>query len=148
MPKLVSEIFLIVGVILGGFLFWQVLKGLKAKNWPTVSGKVADSKVTMHYDDEGDRMYGSFVSYLYNVDGLAYNGDKRSFGDYSSNNRQRAEKIVARYMPGTDVKVYYRPDDPEDSVLEPGTNMVMVLFLLLPAVFLVVGVLGLLGVLG
>ena len=152
MPKLVSEIFLIVGVILGGFLLWQVLKGLKAKNWPTVLGKVLASRVTtsVSYDDDGDRSitYGAEVSYRYVVEGFEYNGNRRSFADYSSSSIRRAEKIVAQYMPGTEVTVYYRPDEPDESVLEPGTNMVMFVFLLLPAIFLVIGVLGLLGVLG
>lgn len=151
MSNILFEIFLIIGVILGGFLLWQVLKGLKAKNWPTVPGRVLASRVTtsVSYDD-GHRSttYGAEVSYHFEVDGLEYTGDRRSFADYSSSSIRRAEKIVAKYMPGTEVTVYYRPDEPEESVLEPGTNMVMVLFLLLPAIFLVVGVLGLLGVLG
>ena len=151
MTKLVAEIFLIVGVLLGGFLLWQLIKGMKAKNWPTAQGRVIDSRVStsVSYDDDGDRSttYGAEISYSYDIDGYEYSGHRRSFSDFSSSNRRRAEKIVARYAPGTNMPVYYRPDDPEESVLEPGINLVSVLFLLLPAIFLVIGVLGLVGAL-
>ena len=152
MTKLVAEIFLIVGVLLGGFLLWQLIKGMKAKNWPTAQGRVIDSRVStsVSYDDDGDRSttYGAEISYSYDIDGYEYRGNRRSFADYSSSNRRRAEKIIARFAPGVDVPVYYNPEDPEKSVLEPGINVVSVLFLLLPGIFLVIGVLGLLGVLG
>ena len=151
MTKLVAEIFLVIGVLLGGFLLWQLIKGMKAKNWPTAPGKVVNSRVTrsVSQDSDGDRSttYGAEINYRYEVDGYEYSGDRRSFADYSSSNRRRAEKIVLRFAPGTDVDVYYRPDDPEKSVLEPGINLVSVLFLLLPVIFVVIGVLGLVGAL-
>ncbi len=151
MSIIVSEIFLVVGVLLGGFLLWQLIKGMKAKNWPTAQGKVVSSRVTTNIsrDSDGDRSttYGAEINYRYEVDGYEYSGDRRSFADYSSSNRRRAEKIIARFAPGAEVDVYYRPDDPEKSVLEPGINLVSVLFLLLPAIFLVVGLSGLLGAL-
>ena len=152
MSIIVSEIFLIVGGLIGGFLLWQLLKGMKAKNWPTAPGKVVDSQITrdVSRDSDGDRSvtYGADIRYTYEVDGYEYSGDRRSFADYSSSNRRRAEKIVARFSPGADVAVYYSPDDPEKCVLEPGISVVSVLFLLLPLIFVVIGVLGLLGVFG
>lgn len=151
MTTLVAEIFLIVGVLLGGFLLWQLIKGMRAKNWPTVQGKVVNSRVTtsVSRDSDGDlsTTYGAEIDYRYEVDGYEYSGDRRSFADYSSSNKRRAEKIVARFASGADVPVYYSPDDPQKSVLEPGINLVSVLFLLLPGIFVVVGVLGLLGAL-
>jgi len=145
MSKLVAEILLIFGGVIAGVIAWMIVKGMRAKNWPTTSGSVIDSQITMHYNDDGDRMYGAAVSYQYAVDGLEYSSDKRTFADYNSSSRQRAEKIVAQYAPGTAVQVYFRPDDPGDAVLEPGTNVTMFLFLLLPLIFMGIGVAGLLG---
>lgn len=145
MSKLVAELLMVFGGVLAGVMVWKIITGLQAKNWPTVPGSVIDSQVTMHYDDDGDRMYGAAVSYHYSVDGLAYSSNKRTFADYNSSNRRRAEKIVAQYAPGTSVQVYYRPDDPEDAVLEPGTNATMFLLLLVPLIFLGLGAAGLLG---
>jgi len=139
-PKLVGEIFLLVGVAVGAVIVWQLVKGSRSKNWPTAPGVVTDAQVTMHYDDEGTRMYKPVVAYRYDVDGLAYDGDRRTFGNYSSNNRGRAEKIVAQYRPGSQIQVHYKPDDPGESVLEPGTSWVLAIFLLFPVVFIGVGI--------
>ncbi len=145
MSKIAAEIFLVLGVITAGALVWKLIKGMKAKNWPTAPGNVVDSQITMHYDDDGDRMYGTAITYRYTVDGLEYSGNKRTFVEYSSNNKQRAENIVTMYAPETPVQVYYSPDDPEDLVLEPGTNATMFLVLLVPLFFIGFGVAGLLG---
>jgi hypothetical protein len=152
MSKLVAEIFLFLGVVVAGAILWNLIKGMKAKNWPAAPGQVVASQVTVNvsYDDDGDRSttYGADIMYRYTVDGYEYNGNRRTFADYKSSNRNRAEKIVGQYAPATDVPVYYRPDDPEESVLEPGVNAVSFLLLLLPLVFVGIGVAGLLGLLG
>lgn len=145
MSKIAAEICLVVGVITAGAIVWKLIKGLKAKNWPTASGSVVDSQITMHYDDDGDRMYGTAITYRYAVDGLDYSGNKRTFVEYSSNNRNRAENIVAMYAPEMPVQVFYNPEDPEEAVLEPGTNGGMFLVLLVPLIFIGLGVAGLLG---
>ncbi|MCD4671557.1 MAG: DUF3592 domain-containing protein, partial [Anaerolineaceae bacterium] len=80
MSKIVAEIFFLIGVVLGGFLFWQLIKGMKSRNWPTVQGRVIDSRMTTHVsrDDDGSRSttYGAAISYRYDVDGDEYSGDK------------------------------------------------------------------------
>lgn len=145
MSKLVGEIFLLVGVAVGAVIVWQLIKGMRSKNWPTALGVVTDAQVSMHYDDEGTRMYKPEVAYRYDADGLEYNGNKRTFGEYSSSNRRRAEKIVGQYRPGSQVQVYYNPEDPGVAVLEPGTSWVLAIFLLFPVVFIGIGLAVLLG---
>jgi hypothetical protein len=34
----------------------------------------------------------------------------------------RAERLVARYLPGEPVTVYYDPDHPQEAVLEQGAD--------------------------
>ena len=140
-----SEIFLLVGVATGAFMLWKLFKGMQARNWPTAPGIVTDSQVIMQYDDEGDRTYKAAITYRYDVDGLEYNGNRRSVIETNLSNSQNAEKIVSQFVPGSPVQVYYRPDDPQDAVLEPGTNTALFLILLLPLAFIGYGVAGLLG---
>lgn len=148
MSTIISEIFLVVGAAIGAFLVWQLVKGVKARKWPTVRGTVDESRVSMHTSyDEGRRSttYGADILYHYEVDGSPYSGTRLSFSDYRSSNRRRAEQIVGRYSPGSVVQVYYSPDDPSESLLEPGVKPMFFLFLLLPLIFIVLGVLGLAG---
>ena len=148
MSKVVAEIFFILGVLLSAFFVWQLVKGVRARKWPTTEGRVLESQVTKEtsYDDgSSSTTYGAEISYRYEVDGEEYNSKRRSFADYRSSNLRRAEKIVARYVPGGLVTVYYRPDQPDDSVLEPGMSAGFFVFLILPIGFMAIGVAGLLG---
>ena len=147
MSKTAAAIFLIVGVGLGAFMVLNLIRGRRSRNWPTVPGVMMDSHVNSYYDDEGDRMYGVAIMYRYEVDGLEFTSNKRTFGEFNSNNQGRAERIVAQYLPGSNVQVHYDPDDPANAVLEPGTNATSILFLLLPLIFIGLGVAGFLGLL-
>ncbi len=57
------------------------------------------------------------VRYSYEVDGKPYTGDRISLDDIGDDD-PRTTDILQRYRPGTSVTVYYRPDQPENSVLE------------------------------
>lgn len=147
MSTTAAAIFLIVGVGLGAFMVLNLIRGRRSRNWPTVPGIVMDSQVTSYYDDEGDRMYGVAIMYRYEVDGLEFTSARRTFGEFNSSNQGRAQRIVAQYLTGSNVQVYYDPDDPSEAVLEPGTNATSILFFLLPLIFIGLGVAGFLGLL-
>lgn len=54
-------------------------------------------------------------------------------------NRQRAQSIADRYAPGTQVTVYYNPQNPDDAVLErsAGTSSKILLWVGLLMILLV-----------
>jgi hypothetical protein len=144
----VIAISLVVLIVFGR----QILQGLKSRNWPTAAGTVQDARIQMHQstDEEGDvtTTYEAFVQYRYSVSGREYQGMRRTFSDVRTSSRSRTEKILERYPPGGSVTVYYDPEDPSASVLEPGVGAMSYILLLLVLAFLVFGVVGLLGILG
>ena len=87
-------------------------------SWPTTNGRITESKV-------GWTMVGArgtsrpvpyhHLRYDYEVDGQPYCGTLRQFFCDSG-----VDKNVARYPPGSEVTVYYSPDNPSKSVLIPG----------------------------
>ena len=145
MSTTAATIFLIVGLGTGALMVLKLIKGGRSRKWPAVPGVVLDSQVNSYADDDGDPMYGVAILYRYEVDGLEFTCDRRSFGEYNSNNKTRADGIVARYAPGTNVQVYYDPNDSSSAVLEPGTNTTSVALLLVPLIFIGLGVAGFLG---
>jgi hypothetical protein len=147
MSTTAATIFLLVGLGIGAVMVLNLIRGRRSRHWPIVPGVVLDSQVNSYTDDEGTRMYGVAITYRYEVDGYEFSGNRRTFGEFNSNNRGRAERIVAQYLPGSDVQVYYDPDDPTKAVLEPGTNSTSILFLLLPLIFIGLGLAGFLGLL-
>ena len=121
-------VILIVGTTLAGIgycvlTFWAkpVLSNARnSVNWPTVTGVITESELKTHSDSDGTT-YSAAITYHYTVDENEIHGDRVWFGDnYSSSDLGQHQKVVSRYPVGDEVDVYYKPDDPFISVLEPG----------------------------
>ena len=138
-----------------GVCIWGIGTLGKAKAssaWPTTGGKVITSKVEKHKKTSGSTRkrrrsttYKAQVLYEYTVDGIRYSSKKVSFGEYSSSNPTHARQIINRYPEGKNVKVYFNPDKPNVSVLEPGVSLWSYMPLGIGAVFIIVGVFKFLG---
>jgi len=115
---------------------FDLSRGMASASWPVAPGRVIESYVSEDRDSDGDRTYEPVVRYEYTVNGLTYDGDRVHFGEFSSSDSGRSERIVARYPPGAPVEVHYRPDAPETSVLEPGFNAGILLPLIIGVVFI------------
>jgi hypothetical protein len=116
--------------LLGAIALVIGLRGLvraqASTGWPAVEGTVVSSSVESGRSSGGrtgrggGRIYRSDILYEFSVDGTTFNGDRVSYGHINSSNPNRARGVVDRYHPGASVTVYYRPDDPQQCVLEPG----------------------------
>jgi hypothetical protein len=118
----IAFIFLLLG---GGLSFWgwTILQDARASaTWPAADGLIVGSEVDHSTDAEGGDSYSPEVDYTYQVSGQAYQNSRIKFGENSYNSRRQAEEIVARYPSGQGVTVYYAPEEPENSVLEPGVS--------------------------
>jgi hypothetical protein len=93
--------------------------GLASKNWPNVRGIVKESSVEEKSESEGGVIYRPKIIYSYRVDDCDYESD-RSFSWIRSGWRKRVANIVERYPQGSDVEVYFNPDNPSQAVLERG----------------------------
>lgn len=120
-PTLLGVVFFAMG---SGVLIYGVRNLLLAdasRNWPTVKGKVTVSKMGTHRGDKSTT-YSADVAYDYTVNGTRYTGDRVTFGSVSTSSTARARRVLNRYPKGKEVTVYYNPEDPEQSVLEPGIH--------------------------
>lgn len=119
-----SGLFLLifVGVGIGLSIWgWNVLQNARvSESWPTTSGEILSSSVRVDDDEDGTSYFGD-VTFRYAVADLPYTSDTVSFGQYGSN-RSHAEEIVAKYPVGSQVTVYYDPNDAGTAVLEPGVT--------------------------
>lgn len=136
-------IFICIGVgvtILGS----RVLKKSKASTgWPTVEGTVTSAETRIARHPAGDRARSStkaVVVYSYSVEGIKYSSDRISFVQDGAGSGHEAHQIVRRYPFGKKVKVYFNPDDPRVSVLEPGMSLSSFMPLGAGVVFIIVGV--------
>ena len=143
-----GSVFFLLGVGLAIFGFVQRKKAKTTESWPTASGSIVSSRLDQNTRTERrdghsytSTSYTPIVEYTYEVGGKTYQGNKVFPGASMSYDHGTAQGIVNRYQPGAAVTVHYDPADPTQAVLETkskGGN----LFLILGAVFAVLGMIG------
>lgn len=141
MKKNIRKIGLAMGLLFlavgGPVATWggvDLARGKASKSWPSVQGRVTQSKEEISTD--GSR---AVVVYDYRIGDKQYSCGRVSFGQYGYSRDQCAGSIVDRYPKGGTVRVYYKPDEPDVAVLEPGVS---------DGVFLLIGVGSMIGLFG
>jgi hypothetical protein len=79
-------------------------------------------------------MYRSDVVYSYEVAGVRYTGDKRGTTGRVSSSLAALVKPGARYPKGANVEIHYNPDNPSESILDPCTGPLWLLWIIPVAV--------------
>lgn len=137
-------------VLLRSYDLLRIVHGSRA--WPTVYGEVVESTVIKHEIPgsmkRGPLMgYGPHVKYGYWVENNYYYSDKIGLTDFigkvSTNDIAFAERIVAQYAVGMNVKVYYDPMHPEKAVIDKKLSKGLYVPVFAGIVFLVIGLVGL-----
>jgi hypothetical protein len=122
------------------------LKILDARDWNAVPCTVVSSRVQSHSSDDGTT-YSVDILYAYEVDGREFRANRYHFMGGSSSGYDGKARIVAQYPPGAKRICYVNPGDANDAVLLRGFTPMM-WFGLLPGLFVVIGVAGMLGKIG
>ena len=124
--------FLILAVV----FFWQSyrllsrsLPGLRdaqaSRSWPSVQGTITIVSSRMEWVNIKRKNLSYFRPWIqstYTVNGQALVCERFAFNDHliSASTKKAAEDHVKSYQIGQSVQVYYDPNDPQKSVLEPG----------------------------
>lgn len=92
--------------------------------WPTADGTIRRALLTQRTEQSADlkynvQLFGVSVDYDFVVNGLEYSGSRMSAAPTFSSSRSTALAKSSRYSAGQQVKVYYNPSDPRESVLQP-----------------------------
>jgi hypothetical protein len=129
MRTILTKWFLILlGVLLGTlFIVMGIQNYLLAKEssaWPRIEGKLVS-------ESQSKRKKLAMVFYEYQVNGIRYENSRVNFrNDKTSKNR-----IRDKYQIGDVLGIYYKPDEPEISVLEPGASFFYLILKLFGGVF-------------
>ena len=149
---------LVIGLVfmaLGGVIFWISRRARQqaraAEAWPTVPATVTSAEISMRRKSTGtgrDRgrqtVYTPVVRYSYTVAGVAYQGDRVSFGPNESPFRGAAEKIVAKYPVGAPITVRHDPATPSRASIE-ATAKSALLPMIVGGIFVAIGAVLALG---
>lgn len=123
---LVSGLILSMGTVTFVIGIQEFIAAKNSTDWPSVNGIVFRSEVEVTEDrrsrssgtSTSSYSYQPVVNYQYFVNDTKNTGDTIRYGLVT--NKHMAEKTVAKYPKKREVVVYYNPDKPKQSVLEPG----------------------------
>jgi len=117
-----------------GIIFFTQRKVAQASSWPSTMGTILMSMVQWRSSGSSSTSGANYpvVMYSYQATGQVYQGNKVAPGPEVGG--MGANKVVARYPMGTQVMVYYNPENPSEALLERGTpSIVKVLWISLVA---------------
>lgn len=143
-----SILFSVVFIIAGWLVYKHVTSPLteEAKasdSWPSVMGVVISSGINESYSDN-TKMYSPDVFYEYSVNDEPFTGSRIKSIDGSTSSYSSVINTIQKYQEGKNVSVYYNPEAPGISMLEPGAGFFTYLIKYAPLLFCLVGILILL----
>ena len=143
-PFIFFGIFTLVGGLVGYFLAVRpFMTYLDARSWPEVRCEVISSSVGSH-TSKNSTTYSVDIDYRYTVDGREYRSDQFGILNGSSSGRQGKADAVAKYPRGSQAVCYVNPKDPTEAILDRSPSLLWLIGLI-PGLFFIVGVSGLLG---
>jgi hypothetical protein len=107
--------------------------------WPAVPGRIESSAVREFQAQSSGKSgggrwvkhYRAEVIYSFEVAGVRYTGDKSgTAGRTSSSIPALVRRGAQRYQPGSVVRIHYNPENPAESIMDPRTGPLWLLWLI------------------
>ena len=134
----IGFIFLLFNTIFLAVIFSAQKDASAAKKWPTTVGTVLMSTLESRLTNNGRHAQYPVVFYSYQAGGRSYESNRIAPGPEVGGTG--APKRLAAYQTGSQVTVYYNPNNPSDAVLETKVPSLFWLWFALILVDLVLGV--------
>lgn len=125
----ICAVFAAIGVALIATGLRDIWRAARTRRWPTAPGNVVSAEELQHQrpvpegEGGGTRIhYEARIHYEYNVGRIHIGSTVVRLGPTETSSEQQAQATLSRYLPGQTVQVAYNPEDPTESVLEPGLH--------------------------
>ena len=117
---------------------------LHSQKWMKTKGRIISS----HVDGKFERTNGlefiyiskPVVKYEYSVGSEKYANDQISLIQINTSSAKRAQRVIDKYPPNTEVEVFYNPNKPDEAVLELSSPSTALIFLLIGIILAGIGV--------
>jgi hypothetical protein len=128
-----GTLFTFFGMYISCLFVRNNLNAIDAKSWPSVEGEIVTAEV-IH--TKGKNYKPNFF-YTYAVNGVTYINSRMTYGSQGGK-IDVVNKVMEAYPLFSKVRVYYKPNDPDISVVEPGYTHSWIK-LLVPITFFFIG---------
>lgn len=97
--------------------------GKSSQHWPVISGEISSFKSSYINNPSAINSYQPEIEYIYIIDGKNHISRKLNFSlAQGMGNKENSRYYSKKYRVGNKVEVSYNPDNPKQSVLEPGID--------------------------
>lgn len=124
---IILSVFTLACAAWAGWMFYTARKfgalAAASKTWPTVSGKVIESRVDAIHHAKSGYSYRPVVRYEYDVAGTRYEGNMIEFGLMDLPLEKNALDMIKKRPAGAAVAVHYQPAEPKTATLDTGSKM-------------------------
>jgi hypothetical protein len=116
------------------YRYKDIQTAMETSQWEQTVGTIILSEVFEEKNSDGIT-HKPLIEYTYTVHGTDYTGKTIYIGIWISiNSKFSAKRFVSKYPVNQQVSVYYKPTQPQFSVLEPGVNK-FTLYTLISGIF-------------
>jgi Protein of unknown function (DUF3592) len=102
-----------------GRVWWERRLSREAATWPRTRGQVLETRFAWSSSPRSGTAYWPVIRYRYVAGDATFEADRVSFRTGYA--RSEVERAIRQYPVGAEVWVWYRPGEPRQAVLEPGT---------------------------
>lgn len=114
--SIILGIFILTGIITSARGIYILALHKKTRNWPSTDGIITESAMK---DGDGDLL--PQIQFRYDINGETYQQAVKFTEDVSPS-QEFGNSYLRKYPLDARVRVHYNPDDPAESVLDPGDN--------------------------
>jgi hypothetical protein len=94
---------------------------IESTDWPSVQGTVTSTRIVQSTDGHAV-IYAPEVRYTYLIGKSTFSSTQVSLADHAGSDFSEAQEILNHYTSGQIVTVYYRPSNPQESILKVGQD--------------------------
>ena len=139
--RVASIVIALLAVVLLTDRYELLRDGGASENWPVVEARVVESSMLPLGGGRGGGAWTIRLTYAYTFGDRDFEGSRIRFTrQLNERSFEQAEAAMERYATGNTIDVRVSPDDPAQSVLEPGIDRTAWLGLVLALMMLAVSV--------
>lgn len=99
--------------------FLKLTNAYESKKWPAIYGKIIESRLEQTTDEYKFRPY---IKYKYKINEIIFENDNYNFG-VSGGSEKDTLRLLGYYPVGKEIKIHYKPQKPNKSVIIPGAQI-------------------------
>lgn len=112
--SIILGLFVLSGLLTSLWGAHIIVRARRTLQWPSVEGRIEESLVRNSHND-----LFPHIRYRYRVNNSTFEKELTFPGDVTPS-EEFAQYYVDKFPAGTSIKVYYDPEKPDSSTLEPG----------------------------